>query len=158
MIDLKTLSSAVNQIAAEKGIAAEKIMEALEAALAAAYKREYRERGEAVKAKFDLKSGKLDFWQIKTVVDESTVRMSEEEEPAEGAAKEPEGGRRSGKKTGFQSSPSSFLEEAKKIKKTFSSAMSWNFRWNPTTTSAVSPRRRPSRLFCKSSARPSGNR
>ncbi|MEK7521133.1 MAG: transcription termination factor NusA [Patescibacteria group bacterium] len=117
MIDLKTLSSAVNQIAAEKGIAAEKIMEALEAALAAAYKREYRERGEAVKAKFDLKSGKLDFWQIKTVVDESTVRMSEEEEPAEGAAKEPEGGEEAERKPVFNPLRHLFLEEAKKIKK-----------------------------------------
>lgn len=78
-MDLKTLRRAIEQIAEEKGVEADKILEAIEAAIAAAYKKEYEKRGEIVKAKFDLKTGELKFWQVKTVVDENTVRIVEEE-------------------------------------------------------------------------------
>jgi len=77
MMDLKTLKRAIDQIAEEKGIEPAKILEAIESSIAAAYKKEYEKRGEIVKAKFDLKTGALKFWQIKTVVDESTVRAEE---------------------------------------------------------------------------------
>ncbi|MEK7612024.1 MAG: transcription termination factor NusA [Patescibacteria group bacterium] len=80
MMDLKTIKRAVEQIATEKGIPAERIIEAIEAAIAAAYKREYEKRGEIIKAKFDVESGKLKFWQVKTVVDETTVRIPKEGE------------------------------------------------------------------------------
>ncbi len=78
MFDLKTLKKAIDQIAEEKGIDAGKILEAIESSIAAAYKREYGQRGEMVKCKFDLKTGALKFWQVKTVVDETTVRIVEE--------------------------------------------------------------------------------
>lgn len=80
MFDLKTLKRAIDQIAEEKGIDASKILEAIESSIAAAYKKEYMERGELVRAKFDLKTGDLKFWKVKTVVDETTVRFVEEGE------------------------------------------------------------------------------
>jgi N utilization substance protein A len=80
MMDLKTLNAAVNQIAAEKGIAPEKVLGAIEAAIAAAYKKEYRKRSEVVRCKFDLKTGDVKFWQVKTVVDPKNVRIVEESE------------------------------------------------------------------------------
>lgn len=81
-MDLKELGAAIQQIAAEKNISAEKVLEAIEAALGAAYKREYRKRTESIKAKFDPKTGELKFWQVKTVVSPDDVRIvSEEEEP-----------------------------------------------------------------------------
>src|SRR3989344_6247295 len=79
MIDLKSLNAAVNQIAAEKGIEAGKVLEAIEFALAAAYKKEYRKRTEIIKAKFNPKNQDMKFWQIKVVVDPSEVRIVEEE-------------------------------------------------------------------------------
>jgi len=82
MFNLKDLSRAVKQVADEKGLSAEVIMEAIEASLAAAYKREYGEKGDVVRAKLDSKTGEVKFWKIKTVVDESTVHMGEEEEEA----------------------------------------------------------------------------
>ncbi|MDO8557180.1 MAG: transcription termination factor NusA [Candidatus Jorgensenbacteria bacterium] len=83
-MDLKELGSAVQQVAAEKGIQADKVLGAIEAALAAAYKKEYRKRSEIIKTKFDLKTGRLKFWQEKTVVDPSEVRIvAEEDEPEE---------------------------------------------------------------------------
>ncbi|MDO8467073.1 MAG: transcription termination factor NusA [bacterium] len=85
LFDLKTLKRAVDQIAEEKGIDSAKILEAIESSIAAAYKKEYCQKGELIKCKFDIKTGDMKFWQVKTVVDETTVRFVEE-----GAA--PEGG------------------------------------------------------------------
>lgn len=83
MVDLKTLSSAVEQIAAEKGISPEKVMGAIEFAIAAAYKKEYRKKTEVIRAQFDPKSGGVSFWQIKTVVDPNEVRIVVEDEEEE---------------------------------------------------------------------------
>ena len=83
-MDIKELGSAIQQIATEKGIQPDKVFDAIESALAAAYKKEYRKRSEIIKAKFNHKTGGLKFWQEKTVVDPSEVRIViEEEEPAE---------------------------------------------------------------------------
>ncbi len=95
MMDLKTLRRAIDQIAEEKGIDAAKILDAIESSIAAAYKKEYEKKGEIVKSKFDLKTGELKFWQVKTVVDETTVRLPvegeeevEEVRPTEGSTEE----------------------------------------------------------------------
>src|SRR3989344_4165300 len=83
MLNVKELDKAIKQVAEEKGLAPERVMEAIESSIAAAYKKEYGTRGELVRAKLDMKTGDLNFWRIKTVVDESTVRFpdpdSEEE-------------------------------------------------------------------------------
>ncbi|MFA6407598.1 MAG: transcription termination factor NusA [Candidatus Paceibacterota bacterium] len=80
MMNLKELGNAVQQIASEKGIAPERIMSAIEAAIAAAYKKEYRKRSEVIRSKIDIKTGELKFWQVKTVVDPAEVRIVEETE------------------------------------------------------------------------------
>src|SRR3989344_2445906 len=80
MMDLKTIRRAIDQLAEEKGIDAAKILEAIEASVAAAYKKEYEKKGEIVKAKFDMRTGELKFWQLKTVVDETAVRITKEGE------------------------------------------------------------------------------
>lgn len=78
-MDLKSLGTAVQQIASEKGIPPEKVLAAIEAAIAAAYKKEYRKRTEVVRAKFDVKTGEMKFFQVKTVIEPSQVRIVEEE-------------------------------------------------------------------------------
>lgn len=91
MIDLKTLRRAVEQIAEEKGIDPAKIIEAIESSVAAAYKKDYEKKGEVIRAKFDMRTGEMKFWQVKTVADETTVRFVEEGE--EGVPEEsPEAG------------------------------------------------------------------
>src|SRR3989338_9116811 len=82
-IDMKALSAAIEQIASEKGIPAERVLGAVETAIAAAYKKEYRKRSEVIRANFDLKTGDIKFWQVKTVVDPNEVRIVEEEEEDE---------------------------------------------------------------------------
>ncbi|PIT92894.1 MAG: transcription termination/antitermination protein NusA [Candidatus Harrisonbacteria bacterium CG10_big_fil_rev_8_21_14_0_10_38_8] len=82
VFDLKAIKKAVEQVSEEKGIDSAKVIEAIEGSIAAAYKKEYEKKGELIKAKFDIKTGELKFWQAKIVVDESTVRMPDPEEEA----------------------------------------------------------------------------
>ncbi len=116
MFDLKVLKRAVDQIAEEKGIDAAKILEAIESSIAAAYKREYGQRGEMVKCKFDMKTGALKFWQVKTVVDETTVRVVEEGSE-EAAAPEPAPVEGEEVLPRYNPDRHMFLDEAKKEKK-----------------------------------------
>jgi transcription termination/antitermination protein NusA len=78
MFDMKNFSAAISQIAEEKGISAEKIIESIESAIAAAYKKDYGEKGQIVKAKMNPTTGELKFWQVKTVLDEDMIYSEEE--------------------------------------------------------------------------------
>lgn len=78
-MDLKALIQGVAQIAEDKKIEAAKVFEAIEGALAAAYKKEYMTRGVIVKAKLDMEQGDIKFVQVKEVVDETTVKMVDPE-------------------------------------------------------------------------------
>lgn len=80
MFDLKNLARAIEQIAQEKNIEKEKILEAIESSVAVAYKKEYEKKGEIIKAKINVKTGDVKFWQVKEVVDETTVRIVDENE------------------------------------------------------------------------------
>lgn len=86
MLDIKNFNAALDQLAAEKGISKEKILETIDMALAAAYKRDYGKKTQLIRAKFDIATGKAEFWQVKLVVDESMIK-SEEEIAEEEAAK-----------------------------------------------------------------------
>lgn len=79
MLDLKTFKSALEQLEEERKIPKEKILDAIEQAMAAAYKKDYGKRGQIIRAKFDLDTGKTDFYQIKIVVDESVAIVGDEE-------------------------------------------------------------------------------
>lgn len=83
MLDLKILKSALSQLEDERKIPQAKLVEAIEQALAAAYKKEYGKRGQIVRAHIDLDSGKTTFEQVKIVVDESIVRIAAEDEKEE---------------------------------------------------------------------------
>lgn len=82
MFDLKVMNSVLSELEEERGIPREKVIEAIEAALATAYKKEYAKRGQIIRAKLDLNTGATEFQQIKEVVDESTVRFVDESEEA----------------------------------------------------------------------------
>lgn len=78
MFDLKIIHSVLDQLEEERGIAKEKVLEAIEMALATAYKKEYGKRGQIIRASFDLKTGAVDMNQVKIVVDDSKVFMDKE--------------------------------------------------------------------------------
>src|SRR3989344_3159478 len=80
MIDLKVVNSVLAQLEEERGIPREKIVEAIELALATAYKKEYGKKGQIIRAKLDLNTGKTEMFQVKIVVDGSTFLMDEPED------------------------------------------------------------------------------
>ena len=69
MFDMKEFASAMKQISEEKGISAESVFETIEAAIAAAYKRDYGKKGQIIKAKMDSDTGKLEMTQTHYVVE-----------------------------------------------------------------------------------------
>ena len=82
---LGEFGSAVMQIAEEKNLPREKVFEIVEAALAAAYKKDYGKKGQVIKSKFDEVTKSADFFLVKEVVDETMRDFTVEEEPEEGA-------------------------------------------------------------------------
>ncbi len=115
---LGEFGSAIMQIAEEKGISKEMVIETIEAALSAAYKKDYGKRGQRIQAQFSEVLGAAKFFLVKDVVDETTrefVEASEdetetelpEEEFVEGEEKLPR----------FNPERDITLEDAKKIKK-----------------------------------------
>lgn len=83
MLDLKTMKSALEQLEQERKIPREKIIDAIEQALAAAYKKDYGKKGQIVRATIDIETGKMEFYQVKIVVDDSIVRMTTDEDAEE---------------------------------------------------------------------------
>lgn len=62
--------AAINQICDEKGLPKETVLETVEAAIAAAYRKDYGEPNQIIKAKMDPESGLLKYWQVHIVVEE----------------------------------------------------------------------------------------
>lgn len=120
-MDLKNLAVAIRQISEEKGISLEKVLESIETALAAAYKKEYGKKGQIVKAKFNPETGDVKFWQVKSVVSEDMIYSEEEIEEMRTAKelKSPAVEVMEDKKEGkifFNPEKHIMVEDAKKIK------------------------------------------
>jgi len=79
MLDLKTINSVLGEFE-DRGITKETMVDAIESAMATAYKKEYGKRGQVIRAKLDMNTGTVTFEQVKTVVDESSVRFPEDGE------------------------------------------------------------------------------
>jgi len=82
-MDFKQLLSVAGQVAKEKELDLEKVVEIIEDSIAAAYRKEYGRRGEVVRAELNKETGTMKFWQIKEVVDKTMVRVDEEAEQIE---------------------------------------------------------------------------
>lgn len=115
---LGEFGSAIMQIAEEKGISKEVVIETIEAALAAAYKKDYGKRGQRIRAEFSPVSGDMKFFLIKDVVDETTrefVEQTDEEQPD--AHEEFEENADEEKLPRYNAERDIVLADAKKIKK-----------------------------------------
>jgi N utilization substance protein A len=108
MLDLKALKLAAVQLEEERKVPQDKIIEAIEFSLAAAYKKEYGKRDQIVRCKFNFETGDTEFYQVKIVVDDSTVRFVEE-----GGEDVPEEG---DERTRYNSEKHIILEDARRIK------------------------------------------
>ena len=78
-MDTKPFVSAIEQICEEKGISQERVIETIEMALAAAYKKEHNRKGQNIKIVFSLKTGQIKASQVKLVVDKTMLKPENEE-------------------------------------------------------------------------------
>jgi N utilization substance protein A len=128
MVDLKVLNAVLEQLEQEKGVPREKMLEAIGMSLATAYKKEFGKRGQIIRAKFDLNTGKTEFEQVKVVVEKDKVIMREEGEIVENkkegfghkmnnANKASDVEEMEGELVYFNPEHHILLEDAKKIKK-----------------------------------------
>ncbi len=129
MVDLKVLNAVLEQLEQERGVPKDKMLEAIGMSLATAYKKEYGKRGQIIRAKFDLNTGKTEFEQVKVVVEKDKVIMREEGEEIEPKNEKRESfGQKTANKASdveetdgeivyFNPEHHILLEDAKKIKK-----------------------------------------
>ena len=117
-MDIKNFKGALAQIAEERGISPDRVIETIEAAIATAYKKDYGEKGQKIKAKFNQVSGDVQFWQIKLVVDNAMLYTDEELEEMKENKIIPQDEARAGeeapKKYVFNEEKHIMLDEAKK--------------------------------------------
>lgn len=107
LFDLKVINSVLTELEEDRGIPREKVIGAIEMALAAAYKKEYGKRGQIIRAAFNNDVGDVEFKQIKIAVDDTLVRPEDEEsEVAE-----------NDERTRFNPEHHIMIEDARRIKK-----------------------------------------
>lgn len=106
MFDLKVINSVLSELEEVRGIPRASIIEAIEAALATAYKKEYGKKGQIIRTTFDIGTGETQFFQVKIVVDGTKVIFDESEEVADDDLREY-----------YNPEKHILIEDAKKIKK-----------------------------------------
>ena len=90
MMDQGAIAEAVKQICDEKGISFESVLETINAALAAAYRKDFGEKNQNIEVDFDLETGQIKVFDIKTVVEdvpEEELAAQQAEAEAEAEAK-----------------------------------------------------------------------
>lgn len=88
MANESPILAAMNQIAEEKGLAVETIIATIEAALAAAYRKDFGEKNQNIKVTFDPVTAGARVYDVKTVVDDALVEATRAREAEEAAARE----------------------------------------------------------------------
>lgn len=68
-MDKQAFASALEQLCDEKGISIEQVVGAVEAAIEAAYKKDYGKKSQIIKAKFDIATGNTEIFRVKEVVE-----------------------------------------------------------------------------------------
>lgn len=106
MFDLKVINSVLGELEEVRGIPRASIIEAIEAALATAYKKEYGKKHQIIRAKFDINTGEVEFYQVKIVVDDTRVVFDADTELEEGD-----------ERVIYNQEHHILLEDAKKIKR-----------------------------------------
>lgn len=113
---MSDITNAIKQICEEKNLSYEAVLETIESALAAAYRKDFGEKNQNIKVELDPETAKSKVYDVKTVVED----MPEEEEAVEGEEKaetetevvEGEEVRKFNPKTEIQ------IKDAKELKKT----------------------------------------
>lgn len=124
----KEILEAIKAICNEKNISTDSVVETIEAALAAAYRKDFGEKNQNIKVDYDLDTGQYKVYDLKTVVEKGPEEEEEEEELEPGKKEEKkQKGKTEEKKEDqeaeeekekrFNPKTDITLEEAKEIKK-----------------------------------------
>lgn len=122
MLDLKTIQLVLGEFE-ERGISKDTMIDAIETAMATAYKKEYGKRGQVIRGALDMNTGTVSFEQVKTIVDDTMVRFPDEteEEVVELPAHHPHFDREEevaeGELPRFDAEKHMLLEDAQRIKR-----------------------------------------
>ena len=77
-MDLKQFQLGIISLAEERDIPRERVIDIIEKAVAAAYKKDYAERGQKIESKLDHDTGEFSFWRVREVVSEDMILTEEE--------------------------------------------------------------------------------
>src|SRR3989338_6746218 len=71
--DTPSFSIAIDQIVAEKGISKDKVLDTIEQAIAAAYRKDIGERGQDIRAEFNENDGSARVFKVMTVTEDEAI-------------------------------------------------------------------------------------
>ncbi|MDD3284894.1 MAG: transcription termination factor NusA [Patescibacteria group bacterium] len=77
--NIEEIKQAIQNICDEKNISIESVLESIEAALAAAYRKDFGNKNQNVKISFDINTGDISVYDIKTVVEDKDLEKEAEE-------------------------------------------------------------------------------
>ncbi|TSC83418.1 MAG: N utilization substance protein A [Parcubacteria group bacterium Gr01-1014_17] len=112
LFDLKTINAVLTELEETRGVPREKVIEAIESALATAYRKEYGKKGQIVRAKFSHTSGAVEFFQVKEVVDDTKVIVRTETEGKDEMERDA-----ADERIFYNAEHHIFIDDARKIKK-----------------------------------------
>ena len=88
MPEEESISQAIEQICRERGINKDTVLSTIEAALAAAYKKDFGNPNQLIKVKFDLEKGTTKIYQVKEITEEEEIKTPERQITLEEAKKQ----------------------------------------------------------------------
>lgn len=74
---MSEITKAIQALCEEKNLSYEAVMETIEAALAAAYRKDFGNKQQNIKVKFDPETGDMQAWDVKTVVEDIDAEVLE---------------------------------------------------------------------------------
>jgi transcription termination/antitermination protein NusA len=81
---MSDITNAMKQICEEKNLSYDAVIETIESALAAAYRKDFGEKNQNIKVEFDPETGKSKVYDVKTVVEDMPEEIENDEEKVEG--------------------------------------------------------------------------
>ena len=80
MLDIKAIKLFLDEVAESKGLDKDELLKTIEEAMAAAYKKEYGDRGQIIRAKINEDTGEVDFFRVKEVISKDKIISDEDHE------------------------------------------------------------------------------
>lgn len=112
---MSDITSAMKQICEEKNLSFEAVIETIESALAAAYRKDFGEKNQNIKVEFDPESGKSKVYDVKTVVEDMPEEIIDNETVADEKLKTDKKNKDAKTEAEFVASQETPEEEARKF-------------------------------------------